>query len=1353
MKKGLKRVLYGGCALAFVSAFFVTYAKVARADTNSFVTVPYQNVTSKYSATSLRAEHFNESVIFAGSVPNSTGAYASYYNGDYAIPFGTYVYRGDGAPTANEKYNAVSAYSESGYENGFATTGIYSVVGEATETKSVKYTLSDSFTGRLLYSENVQATPFALFTEAKVGISTVEHALVANRAYKIAVDYSDTQRCEYAFTADYIAPTLEGLRLDYHDYKENGLDKKRAYLEMDLHDNHYAQAVMLCYKDGEKLRLATQTPTPVLQEDKNSKTTVRIDVTDIIGREEKMYISVDDYALNNTVYRFTWTDLTNYMQPKWGFSLIEDEEEITIAKNETHAVQFTISGDFHRTHFIWESANESVAKVKDGVIVGVGAGTTEIRAKVSHSDKYTQTVSVTVTDEEVLLPNPVYTVDRNALTLREGEKSALRVFYEPWYYPQAGVTYAWTTSDEDVATVQNGVVQAVACGEAVVCLEVYTNGIKTHTVAVDITVTDGFSVRNGMLVAYEGKGYNEGDLSDGTAKLVLPQSVKRIGANVFANNQNIQQIVLPDGIRYIGDGAFRGCKQLQSVTIGENTSLGKNVFAGCSALEEVNWGGACVSAGALRDLGALKTVNFTGNGALAIGVRAFANSGKKNGITVTFGERTVTEIGAGAFENATLTSDTFTLPDGLQKLGEGAFAGSNVRTVEISDGVAWNGLRLTGLQVSIVTGSTEYAIEDGILYSVDREEKTLVAVVGEKTGALDLRSTNVTRIANYAFAGSGITEVTLSENTKIDGLGEGAFAYSALQTFSFNDVAVTALPASLFEGTKLTSIWLPSTVQTIGASAFRNCESLASVTGAEGVKTVEANAFEGCITLSAFGGAGGLVNLQAVEYIGARAFFETVLKGDLVLTEAVVVGDEAFKTKQTYGGYTLVSIPKMKSIGARAFAGGAYESIELPLGVKEIGEGAFASMSLNSALKGIRFENGKTDNGTFFVKDGVLYRYTNEAKTRFGLLCYPTFKGEVKQFTVPEGTARIGALAFYSMKNVGIDAIVLPKTLESIGERAFYQSGIGTFTFNGLRAPILEATHSEQVDEQVARVVASNGKGYYKGLYYMNFNVRFVNLLGDYTDNVVGVGRTIYYPENGVGYDHWVYVNYFQNRKTWGVQASEDTQKYLETVYALPTKAEFAVWDGAEVNEENTAKLQELIAQVATARLYYDNALKDSAQAELLTVADLNRLLDAEKALRAIKARFGIPVNVVRVEYVKGSAKETYMVDDTFDLTGALVKVFYDDGSVVETGEGIRIKENNKLNVYDAHVELVYSISGKEYTTYAVINVTDPKEVVVVEKVDRTLGIIFTAVGGVIVLAGAFIVFQPYFKARKKEKI
>lgn len=1354
MRKWLKRILCGGCALAFASAFAVTYAQVVRAEDYSFLALPYENVTGKYDVATMRATQFNDSVVFAQGTPKKVGVYASYYNGDCALPLGTYVYVGDSAPKADAKYNAVSVYSENGYANGFATTGVHSVVAQvATQTENVNYTLTDSFTGRVIENASMRAKAFGGLTQTEVGISASENALVANREYTLSLEYSATERCGYAFTADYIAPTLEGLRLDYHDYKENGLDKKRAYLELDLHDNHFAQAVMLCYEDGESLRLATQAPTPVLQENKNSQATVCIDVTDVLGREEEMYLSIDDYALNNSVYRFTWSDLTKYMQPKWGFSLIEGEEEITLAKNETHAVQLTRSGDFHRTHFVWQSANENVAKVKDGVIVGVGAGTTEVYAKVSHSDKYTQTIAVTVTEDEVALPNPEYSLDMQALTLTEGEKSSLRVSYAPWYYPQTGVTYVWTTSDERVATVQNGMVQARACGKAVVCLEVYTSGNKTKTVAVDITVTDGFTVRDGMLVAYRGKGYNDGSVADGTAKLVLPETVKGIGANVFANNQDIQEVVLPDSLEYIGNGTFRGCTQLQSVTIGENTRLGENVFIGCSALQTVEFDGAHVSAGAFRDLKALTTVAFTGEGGLSIGARAFAGSGKDNGLTLAFGERTVTEIGVGAFENARLASDTFTLPTGLRKLGVGVFAGSNVNTVEISDNVEWDGLYLAGLQLTVATDSVQYFIEDGILYSVDGAEKTLVAVVGEKTGALDLSDTNVTRIANYALAHSGITEVTLPENMKVDGLGKGAFAYSALQSFSFNSVAIKDLPDSLFEGTAITSLWLPTSVETIGASAFRNCTVLESVTGADSVKAIGANAFEGCVTLSAFGGAGGALNLQAVEYIGARAFFETVLKGDLALTEALFVGDEAFKTKETYGGYTSVSIPKIQSVGVRTFAGGAYESIELPLSVREIGEGAFASMSIHSALKSIRFENGKTDNGTFFVKDGVLYRYANEEKTRFELLCYPTFKGEVKEFVVPEGTAHIGALAFYSMKNVGVGAVVLPKTLESIGERAFYQSGIGTFTFNGLRAPVLEATHSEQVDAQVARVVAGNGKGVYKGLYYMNFNVRFVNLLADYTDKVVGVGRTIYYPKNGVGYDHWVYVNYFQNRKTWGIQASEDTQKYLEVAYALPTKAEFGAWDSAEVNAENTAKLQELIAQVATARLYYDNALKDASQAELLTVADLNRLLDAEKAVRTIRARFGIPVAVVRVEYVKGSAKEAYMVDDTFDLTGTLVKVFYDDGSVVETGDGVRVKTVRKLTVYDAHVELVYSVGGQEYTAYAVINVTDPNEVVVVEKVDRTLGIIFTAVGGVIVLAGVFIVLQPYFKARKKEKI
>ena len=122
----------------------------------------------------------------------------------------------------------------------------------------------------------------------------------------------------------------------------------------------------------------------------------------------------------------------------------------------------------------------------------------------------------------------------------------------------------------------------------------------------------------------------------------------------------------------------------------------------------------------------------------------------------------------------------------------------------------------------------------------------------------------------------------------------------------------------------------------------------------------------------------------------------------------------------------------------------------------------------------------------------------------------------------------------------------------------------------------------------------------------------------------------------------------------------------------------------------------------------------------------------------------------MRVEYVNGSAKESYKKGETFSLSGARVKVSYDDGSVVETTKGLQVKENKKLEVYDAHAELVYIADGKAYTVYAVIEVVDPADLVVEEKVDRTLGIVFTVLGAVITLAGAFIVLQPYFKKRKQ---
>ncbi len=1440
MKKWLKRIVCGTCAFAFASVLAVTYASHAQAEDNASLAVPYENVTGKYATDILRRTHFNDAVIFADETGTFTDAsvgtglhatpYASYYDGSYAIPMGTYVYKGEKVPNANGKYNAVSAYSQSAYENGMATTGLHSVVaGLSAEMDTATYALSDTLTGTAVRVgtvpiQNVGERAGLVLAQTGLALSTTENGLTANREYTLSLSYTETERYAYSFTADYIAPTLEGLRLDYYDYTENGLDKKRAYLEMDVYDNHYAQAVMLCFADGETLRLATKTPTAVEQTDRNGKATVRIDVTEVLGRAEEMYICLDDYALNGSVYRFSWTALTKYMQPKWDFPLMEGEEELTLAKNEAHAVRFTYSGDFHRTHFVWESSDETVARVQDGVIIGVGEGTTEIAVKVSHADTYTKIIRVNVTEEEVALTTPKYTLESEKLDLTIGTQYPLRVFRAPWYYSDAGITYTWTTSDERVVRVdRNGVVDAVACGKAVVRMDVYKEGVKTpYTASVLVTVTDGFVINNGMLVAYDGAWYNTGSVMDGTAKLVLPEGITRIGKNAFKGNAHIQTVVLPDSVTHIeagafansglkelvradeivviGDGAFEGCKGLQSFTVGANTRCGKDVFVGCSALENVIFKASVVSAGLFRDLPALRAVTFEGNGTVSIGAHAFANSGKTAGLTLAFGDVTITEIGTGAFVGVQFNENTFTLPVGLQTLGTGVFTGSNIQTLVIPNGLHLEKLLLsgetyTGMSVIVAEDNTQYAVDNGALYALNGENKTLLSVFEEHTGVFDLSGTNVTRIGKYAFAGSNVTAVKLSANTETDGIEEGAFAYTDIETIDFNGVQLTVVPDYAFACSKITGIVLPDSVQTIGRYAFANtkiteiiiptnvtqigayafaeCADLSTVKGSNGVtdigdyafyscdvlqsvagenvRTVGNGAFEECGTLSVFGDNG--TGLETVERIGDRAFYYTNLRGTLPLMEAISVGKEAFKAKITVSHYTAIHMPKVRTIGDEAFAGGAYEEIVLPLCVEEIGAGAFASTSVSFALQRIRFENNATENGKYFVKENVLYRYVNAEKTRYELVCYPAYKTYTSEYAVLEGTVRVGALSFRSVKSDTLTMVTFPQTLQSIGERAFFESSIGRFKFKGLRAPLLEATHSEQVDEQVSRVVASNGKGYYKGLYYMNFNVRFVNLLQDYTDSVVGIGRTIYYPTNGVGYDHFVYKTYFQKKEDWGSQMSEETRMFLEGAYALPLASELSDWKNIEVNAENTATLQAFIARVATVRRFYDNALKDDGQSVFISVEAQQRLFTVEKTLREIRQRFGIPTSVVRVEYVKGSAKEEYNAGETFDLTGALVKVYYDDGSVEETGSGLRLKNNRALDMYDAHTELVYTYNGKEYTSYAVINVIDPDGVVTVEKLDRTLGTVLTIIGGVIVLAGAFMVFQPYFKKGKKEKI
>ncbi len=136
----------------------------------------------------------------------------------------------------------------------------------------------------------------------------------------------------------------------------------------------------------------------------------------------------------------------------------------------------------------WTSDNEAVAKVENGKVHAVGAGTTVIKAQSNADTSKTASCTVTVTQNE---ENITITLDATSLSMKEGEEKTITATVTG----TSDTSVTWSTSDSAVATVDsNGKIKALKKGEATITATSKASSGKTATCKVSVAAKDELKI-------------------------------------------------------------------------------------------------------------------------------------------------------------------------------------------------------------------------------------------------------------------------------------------------------------------------------------------------------------------------------------------------------------------------------------------------------------------------------------------------------------------------------------------------------------------------------------------------------------------------------------------------------------------------------------------------------------------------------------------------------------------------------------------------------------------------------------------------------------------------------------------
>lgn len=604
--------------------------------------------------------------------------------------------------------------------------------------------------------------------------------------------------------------------------------------------------------------------------------------------------------------------------------------------------------------------------------------------------------------------------------------------------------------------------------------------------------------------------------------IVLPAELTEIGDGAFAYCESLTEVSIAGGTEAltVGVGAFRGCAGLTEIVLPARTAaLGKEAFAS-SGLKQIAFGdnsaltalparlfygcdGFDVTFGdnsALESLtaevfegGRVRNLTFGNNSALS----SLNLAGCKTLRSLTIGGSALTEIESGAFENCyNLHAADFGSSE-ILTVGECAFRFcADLESISLGDALTKIGDRAfedctSLLSVTIPEGVTE--IGDNAFYECDK----LVEVYNYSDITVRAGVTSSSMLGAYAKVVH-----TSAEKSVINVTADGLYTYMDIDgdmpyLLSYRGESdELTLPTDLGGGNygiydyafwncgEARTIDIPSSVVSVGRSAFANCEEL-EYAEADGLRylgqwlvgrtsdvpnspTVES----GTVGIADYALSNsnfvGITFDPELLYIGSGAFRGGKLTQANVPSGVKSVGDRAFDgcplTAVEFGAESA-----LEHIGAYAFAGCGIVSVRIPSGVREIGESTFdgcanlqsvtfdgeiSSVGDNAfngcaSLTSIDLPSGVTSIGRqAFCGCSDLGAITFGAGSKLESVGVRAFAGSgLQSITLPRGVEAIGQETFCECANLTEVAFESGSVLGCVGNKAFYNSGVTSVAF------------------------------------------------------------------------------------------------------------------------------------------------------------------------------------------------------------------------------------------------------------------------------------------------------------------